>query len=104
MSEITPELEAIRDAIDKNRVGGRDRDLAVSLSDDYVIANPSDFTLVENMEYEQAVALAEVFRDGGQEREHWTIEAWIFHKFEKQNIGGKYQAQVRVGTGPEQEA
>jgi hypothetical protein len=42
------------------------------------------------------VKSVENYRETGQEAEQWKVEAWLLHHFAPQNIGGTYEAQVRV--------
>lgn len=92
---MTPELEAIRDAMD-NTNGDRDMPTAVALADTYVAANPDVFAYLATMPIESCIALVDVFRDQGDEESQWRIEAWLLHRFEPQNIGGPVAAKVRT--------
>jgi len=74
----------------------RNAELAVSLSDDYVAANPELYVDYEEKTTKECVEALEVFRDAGMETQMWQAQAWIFHRFEFQNIGGEAQAQVRI--------
>lgn len=90
------DLEAIKNAMDKDRPGGRDRDLAVTLADAYVTANPGTFTDLDGKTLIECVEAVDVLRNAGWEESQWVAEAWLLHKFESQHIGAEFQAQVRV--------
>lgn len=91
---MNPELEAIRDAMDKET--GRDTEQAVTLADTYVTAHPDQFTSLNGLDMEQCVAAIDVFRAAGMEEDLWRVQAWILHRFEFQTIGGPVTARVRV--------
>ncbi|MFV8049719.1 hypothetical protein [Mycobacterium sp. 48b] len=91
-----PELDAIILAMDKDREGGRDQALAVSLADAYVAAHPDTFTFLQGMNIEACVGLVDVFRGAGDLRSLFLVETWLLHCYPPQNIGGEYVAQVRV--------
>lgn len=93
---LSPKLEAIRDANDKNTGDGRDRDKAVKLAEAYVKANPDMFASFKGLSIAECVQAVDVFRAAGLEEEEWRAEAWLLAKFEPQNIGGEYQATVRL--------
>ncbi|CQD07347.1 hypothetical protein BN970_01385 [Mycolicibacterium conceptionense] len=89
------ELIAIRDAMD-NSEGGRDEELARQLADDYVAANPDQFTSLAEMSIEQCVAAVDVFRAAAMEDDQWRVETWLLHHFQPQTIGGPVTAQIRI--------
>lgn len=91
---MNPELEAIRDAMDKET--GRDTERAVALSDAYVAAHPDQFASLTGLDMEQCVAAIDVFRAAGMDEDLWRVQAWILHRFEFQTIGGPVTARVRV--------
>ncbi|OBF77104.1 hypothetical protein [Mycolicibacterium fortuitum] len=93
---MTPELEAIRDAMDKASGDGRDQTEAVALADAYVAAHPDEFAYLATMSIESCVAFIDVFRAQGDEDSQWRVEAWLLHHFEPQTIGGTVEAKVRV--------
>jgi hypothetical protein len=70
--------------------------VARELADAYVEAHPELFVSLREMTLEQCVAAVDVFRGAGMETELWNTEAWLLHRFEPQNIGGKAEAQVRI--------
>ena len=92
---MNSELEAIKDAWDKNTGDGRDES-ARELADAYVAAHPDQFTSLEAMSLEQCVQAVDVFRQAGMADEQWRVETWLLHRFEPQNIGGAAQAKVRL--------
>lgn len=102
------ELSAIRDA----HVSG-DHAAARSLSDAYIAAHPEQFETLKTMTLEQCVQAIDVLRDDAKNafadvvhasvlgadaaRDEWfRIDAWLYHHFEPQNIGGQAEAKVRV--------
>lgn len=94
-----PDLDAIIEAMDKERPGGRDHALAVSLADAYVAAHPDTFTFLGGMAVEACVGLVDVFREAGDLRSLFLVETWLLHHFEPQTIGGTYAAEVRPTDG-----
>lgn len=93
---MNAELESIRDAMDKDREGGRDEDLARSLADAYIAANSAEFVDLAGKTLQECVEAVDVFRNAGWEEMQWCVEAWLLHKFLPQHIGGETQAQVRI--------
>jgi hypothetical protein len=85
------ELQAIRDALD-----AQDFDIARELADEYVTANPNDFTTLADLSLEECVKAVCVFRDAGMSDNHYQIEAWLLHKWEPQNIGGEASPSLRL--------
>lgn len=92
---MTPELQAIRDAMD-NTNGNRDITQAVALADTYVSEHPDQFTSLTEMPIEQCVAAVDVFRAAGMEDDQWRVEAWLLHRYEPQTIGGPVTAKIRI--------
>jgi hypothetical protein len=99
---MNDKLQAIKDAWDpgdpetKNVDAKRDEDKTRKLADAYVKANPDEFTELAEMSEDDCVKALEVFRAAGMEDSEWKVQAWLFHKFEPRNIGGTYEAKVRV--------
>ena len=94
---MNSELEAIRDAMDKDRPGGRDRAGARDLAEAYIAAHPDEFTELAAKPFEEVVEAVDVFRAAEFETEHWRCEAWLLHLFpEPQVIGGELQ----IGGSP----
>lgn len=96
---MTPELEAIRDAMDKDTGDGRDMDQVRALADAYVAAHPDQFTSLQTMSRDECVTAIDVFRAAGMEDDQWRVEAWIQHRWEPMNIGGPVEAKVRITNG-----
>lgn len=107
---LTPELEAIKTANDTG-----DLDTAVTLSDAYVAANPNVYAGYETQDIVACVRAIDVFRaawqgpngdgEGGFEpslTSHVQMQAWIYHQFPFQKIGGTYDPGIRIsfGTAP----
>lgn len=92
---MTPELEAIRDALD-NSNGDRDMTQVVALADAYVAEHPDQFTSLQELDRDQCVAAIDVFRSAGMEEDQWRVEAWIQHRWDPMNIGGPVLAKVRT--------
>ena len=90
------QLEAIKDAWDKNTGYGRDEAGTRAMCDAYVADHPDQFTSLEAMSLEQCVTALSTFRAAGMEEEQWRVEVWLLHHFEPQNIGGPMQARVRL--------
>ena len=93
---MNAELEAIKDAWDKNTGDGRDDEGTRAMADAYVAAHPEEFAELENNTIEQCVQAVEVFRNANMEESRWRVETWLLHKFAPQQIGGEYQPQLRV--------
>ncbi|MGV0785098.1 hypothetical protein [Mycolicibacterium sp. XJ775] len=98
---MNPELEAIKDALDKDTGDGRDMDQVRALSDAYVAAHPDQFVSLQTMERDQCIAAIDVFRAAAMEEDQWRVEAWIQHRWNPMIIGGPIAATVRT---PGQEA
>ncbi|MEW2478737.1 hypothetical protein AB0876_04025 [Mycobacterium sp. NPDC049093] len=93
---MNPELEAIKDALDKTTGDGRDMDHVRALADAYVAAHPDQFTSLQTMERDQCIAAIDVFRAAGMEEDQWRVEAWIQHRWDPMQIGGPVTAKVRI--------
>ena len=115
---MNSELEAIKNAWDKQTGSGREEDLTRKLADEYVQANPEKFTnLLALSTFESTdevskcpdcgiesgikhpcgvVRSLSVFRSAGFEESQWECEIWLLHHFEPQIIGGPVRAQVRL--------
>lgn len=93
---MNADLEAIKSAMDKDREGGRDQELARTLADSYVAANPDEFTDLTDKTLSACVEAVDVFRNAGYDEMQCRVETWLLHKFEPQHIGGETQAQVRI--------
>ena len=93
---MNAELEAIKDAWDKNTGNGRDEDGTRAMCDAYVEAHPDQFTALREMTIEECVNAVSVFRQAGMAEEQWKVEVWLLHHFAPQQIGGPMQAQVRI--------
>lgn len=92
---MNSELQAIKDAWDTETGNGRDPN-ARTLADQYVKNHPDQFEDYKELTLPECVKALEVFRDAGMESEQWKVETWLLHRYEPQNIGGTYQAQVRL--------
>jgi hypothetical protein len=101
------DLQAIRDAWKARSAAGvrSSNPKGVDLSDDdavrkqadkYVSAHAKEFAGWDNLPLDVLVKSVENYRETGQEAEQWKVEAWLLHHFAPQNIGGTYEAQVRV--------
>lgn len=101
---MNADLEAIREAWDpgdpetKNADSQRDEDRTRTLADAYVAAHPDKFTEFADLSQEQCVQALEVFRAAAMEESEWTVQVWLFHRFEPQNIGGAHHSIVRIPT------
>ena len=90
------ELQAIREAMDKDAGEGRDYDHAVELSDTFAAAHPDLFAFLADMSIESCVALVDTFREAGDEESLWRVQAWILHRWPPQHIGGQAQVEIRI--------
>jgi hypothetical protein len=93
---LSPELEAVKDAMDKGTGDGRDHPSAVQLSDAYVASHPELAEELGDWSIEQCVDAVSTLRAAGMLNEQWKVEVWLLHKWPPQNIGGEYHAQVRI--------
>ena len=84
----SPEGEALAEKDDDVR----------ALSDRYVEANAEAYAGYEHLSQELLVKQLEEFRDKGDTAGEWRIQAWLFHRFPPQNIGGQLKQTVRVAT------
>lgn len=80
---------------DGEALSAHDKDV-VALADSYVTAHPELFSQFEGKDEHFCVRALEVAREQGLEESEWQIQAWLFHRFEFQNIGGVSKAQVRL--------
>jgi hypothetical protein len=90
---LNPDLEAIKDAWDKNTGDGRD-DGARDLAKVYVKAHPELFTGLEQFDVPTLVSLLSSKRDAGDEEGCWNVEAWLLACVPPQQIGGEYKAEI----------
>lgn len=93
---MNAELEAIKDALDKQTGDGRDMDEVRTLADAYVADHPTEFASLQTMDRDQCVAAIDVFRTAGMEEDQWRVETWIQHRWEPMNIGGPIAATIRT--------
>lgn len=93
---MNAELQAIKDAWDLETGDGRDNKKTRTLADKYVKAHPEQFEDFKELSLPETVKALEVFRDAGMESQQWIVETWLLHRYEPQNIGGTYEAQVRL--------
>jgi len=93
---LSPELAAIKDAMDKQTGDGRDHAGAVTLAEAYVTENPDLFAPLRDLPIEDLVKSVDVLRAAGLEEEHWRVEAYLLAKFNPQSIGGEYHPTVRL--------
>lgn len=96
---MNADLEAIKDAWDKETGDGREEDKTRELADSYVDANSEQFEALRDLTLEDCVKAVDVFRAAGMKDEQWRVEAWLLHAYEPQTIGGTYQAKVRLTNG-----
>lgn len=93
---MNSELEAIKDAWDKDTGEGRDKDGTLAMCDGYVAAHPEQFTTLKSMSLEECVNALSVFRNAGMDEDQWKVEVWLLHHFEPQQIGGPVRARIRL--------
>lgn len=92
------ELAQIRDVMDKTTGEGRDYDKACELADAYVAKYPEQFAEIRTLTLDECVQAVTVFRNAGLVDEQWRVETWILHHYEPLQVGGPFQAQVRINT------
>jgi hypothetical protein len=104
---MNKDLEAILVALEKNGDQPGDIDKARQLSTKYVQAHPDEFAGFQSWGTGQAaielcVKAVETFRAAyrtsskDEDRENWArAEAWHFHTWEPQNIGGVVAPTIR---------
>lgn len=95
---MNAELEAIKEKWEEEP---RDYDATVALADQYVADHPDEFSGYEERPIEDLVASLDVFRAANDQDNQWRVQAWLFHRFQPQNIGGTYQPQIRIPGGAE---
>lgn len=93
---LSAELAAIKDAMDKTTGDGRDHALAVRLSEAYIETHPELVAEMRGMSLPEIVTASATFSAAGFEEQHWQCEAYHLAKFEPQQIGGEYKAQIRL--------
>jgi hypothetical protein len=93
---MNPELEAFKDALDKDTGDGRDMIKVGELADAYVAAHPEVFVDMQDFTIDDAVRAVEVFRAAGMDKNEWEAEIWVQHKFGPQVIGGAVQPTLRI--------
>lgn len=105
---MNEDLQAIKDAWEGRASAGlassspdeqvslEDDNNVYALADEFVAANPDDYAAWENLSLDILVKTLEEARDKGDEESVWKIQAWLFHHFEPQNIGGTYKAELRI--------
>lgn len=104
---MSTELEAIRNAWDKDVGKGREEDGTRSLADKYVAKHPDQFTALQDLSQEQCVQAIDVLRDQPDNAfapvlktalgvDDWfVVQVWLWHRFEPQVIGGIAEPKVR---------
>lgn len=108
-NEVNEELQAILDALsyvvdeDGNveATDAQDIDKARELSTAYVQAHPDEFHEFEAFGHDdaglsQTVKAVETFRAAGMNAMWARAEAWHFHTWEPQNVGGSSQPRLRI--------
>lgn len=97
-----PKADAV--LVKRGAIENRDEDEARKLADEFVnkfretnpilidMAAKGDDTAAESA----CVRALEVFRDAGMEESMWTVQAWLWHKFEPKDIGSEISAVVRT--------
>src|SRR5215207_1716823 len=102
---MADDLKTIREAWEKRDARGargssgranlEDDNKVRKLADKYVAAHKADYAGFDNLSQDVLVRTLEDYRDKGDEDNVWKVQAWLFHRFEPQNIGGPAEAQVR---------
>jgi hypothetical protein len=104
--ELQAILAALAYVVDKDNnmqadLEKQDIEKARELSTAYVKAHREEFKDFEAFGNDQAgiqatVNAAEVFRAAGMKEQWARAEAWHFHTWEPQNVGGTAQPQLRI--------
>lgn len=89
-------LQKIRDAWDKDIDPGREEERTREVADAYVKKHPDEFAELEEKSQAECVESLEAFRAAGLEDGEWRVQAWLFHRYQPQNIGGDYIGEVRI--------
>lgn len=104
-------LEAIRDAWQGRPASGsassdpngdelaKEDESVYKLADKYVDANPDAYAGFEHLDRDVLVPLLESYREKGDEEGEWRVQAWIFHQFDPQQIGGTAEVKLRHARG-----
>lgn len=98
---MTATLQDIQDAWVNDETHTRDEALTRSLADEYVAAHPEEFTELATLTIEELVQAVDVFRSANLTTSQHRVEAWLWHHFEPQTIGGSAQPQIRLSGGAE---
>lgn len=93
---LSPELAAVKDAMDKSTGDGRDLELAVQLSEAYVQAHPELTAEMHDWSLEKIVEAMSVFSAAGFDEKYMQLEAYQLAKFPRQQIGGEYHVTARL--------
>lgn len=93
---MTATLQDIQDAWVNTDEHPRDEALTRSLADEYVAANPAEFTELAELSVEDLVSAVDVFRAAHLTTSQFRVEAWLWHHFEPQTIGGAAQPTIRI--------
>lgn len=93
---LSPELAAIADSWDKSTGDGRDNEGTRKLCDAYVAAHPEIYAGLDKITLPVLVNLLADHRNAGREEEQWQIETYLISHYEPQQIGGAYEATVRI--------
>jgi uncharacterized protein YggL (DUF469 family) len=103
---MADDLKGLREAWEKRDARGvrsssgkaslEDDNKVRDLADKYVKANKATYTGFENLSQELLVKMVDEARAVGDDDKVWEIQAWLFHRFEPQNIGGTYEGKLRV--------
>jgi hypothetical protein len=96
---VTATLQDIQDAWVNDETHTRDEALTRSLADEYVAAHPEEFTELATLSVEELVQAVDVFRAANLTQSQYRVEAWLWHHFEPQTIGGSAQPQIRLSEG-----
>lgn len=84
---------------DPEGVSLKEDDKVRTLADKYVADHKSEFAGYENLSQGLLVKQLEEYRETGDEDGEWKIQAWLFHHFEPQNVGGPAEAKIRIPNG-----
>jgi hypothetical protein len=93
---VNADLEAIKDAWDKNTGDGRDDEGTRALAVKYVKAHPELTEEMHDWTLERIVQAMSVFSAAGYDEKYWALEAYQLAKFPPQQIGGEYHVEAKL--------
>jgi len=94
---VDPTLQAMYNAWDKEIGQGREEVETRKLADKFVAEHPEFYNEAFRVKSEpELVRSLDVLRQAEMHEEVARIQAWLWHHFEPQQIGGEVQSVIRV--------